>query len=167
MTDQAYKPAGYCPHCGYAIAPGVCSECGQNVAASELVSGPYWMKRRRIIKRTVFALVILSLAVGGWYVYARCNWITWVPARILLMAHDGRDGKAARELWRRYHAQATPIGLGRSLIGNGNCSSRGLLVRSPHPRMWRSVLDWTLSFVCLRLAGCGSSISRLQSTVGR
>jgi hypothetical protein len=51
MTDNAYKPAGYCPHCGYAIDPGVCPECGKNVAASELDSVPYWVTRDRKLRR--------------------------------------------------------------------------------------------------------------------
>src|SRR5512134_2069255 len=105
MEDNAYKPAGYCPHCGYAIDPGVCPECGKTVAADELDSAPYWVSRRRIIKRTVLALVILSLAVGGWYVYARCNWwIAWIPTRVLLAFQGGGKSRSTIELGKRLAA---------------------------------------------------------------
>ena len=105
MTDNAYKPAGYCPHCGYAIDPGVCPECGKNVAADELDSVPYWVRRRRKTRRTVLALVILSLAIGGWYVYSRCNWwILWVPTRVLLAFQGDVVSRSAIELDRRFMA---------------------------------------------------------------
>lgn len=134
MTDNAYKPAGYCPHCGYAIDPGVCPECGKNVAADELDSAPYWVTRRRTVKRAVIALVVLSLAVSGWYVYARCNWwIAWVPTRVLLVFQGDRNSRSAVELDRRFAVGQLSRSETASYIVNTLTRNSWLTVRSPHP----------------------------------
>jgi len=133
MSDKTYKPAGYCPHCGYAIDPGVCSECGKNVNADELDSVPYWVTRRRLVKRAVLVLILLSLAVGGWYVYARTNWIIWVPTRILLGLSWDENSRGTQEVWRRFQngglSPAECEKMFRRALGRAE-----LCVRSPHPR---------------------------------
>jgi hypothetical protein len=133
MADNSYNPAGYCPHCGYAIDPGVCPECGKNVAADELDSAPYWVTRRRIIRRSVLALVILSIAAGGWYVYSRCDWIAWVPTRLLMTARTGPGSGPTRELWRRFVVGRLSPDQVEQLLADAIDVPRGLMVRSPYP----------------------------------
>jgi len=133
MTDNAYQPAGYCPHCGYAIDPGVCPECGKAIVADELDRLPHQVTRRRMIKRTVAVLVILSLAAGGWYVYARCNWIAWVPTRALLGFQGDEDSRTSVELRRRLAAGWLSSDQVATYLENALTPRSKLIVRSPHP----------------------------------
>ncbi|NLE61878.1 MAG: zinc ribbon domain-containing protein [Planctomycetes bacterium] len=133
MPDNAYKPAGYCPHCGYAIDPGVCPECGRSVGVDELDSTPYWITRRRLAKRAALVLIVLSLVVGGWYVYARTDWIAWVPNRVLLSLQGDRDSRSAVELDRRFAAGELSRNQVTSYIVNAFTQNSGLSIRSPHP----------------------------------
>jgi hypothetical protein len=133
MTDNAYKPAGYCPHCGYAIDPGVCSECGKNVTSDEVDSAPYWVTRRRLIRRGLLALTILALAAGGWYVYARCNWIVWVPTRVLLAIQGDQGSRSTDELERRLITGRLNSNQVATFVENALAPRWKMVVRSPYP----------------------------------
>jgi len=133
MSDNTYKPAGYCPHCGYAIDPGVCPECGKTVSPAEMDKKPHQFARRRAVKRAGVAVVVLSLIVGGWYVYAYCNWLSLIPSDLLLAVHDGEYGRAAVELWGRFDKRALSSEQVDRLMAEAVKARKGLVVRSPHP----------------------------------
>jgi len=38
MSDSLHIPAGFCPHCDYAMNPGICPECGREISEKTLAS---------------------------------------------------------------------------------------------------------------------------------
>lgn len=67
MGDTAYRPAGYCPHCGYALDPGRCPECGSTVAGDELDAAPYGRRGHKLgAVGTGFAIAAV-LAPPVWF----------------------------------------------------------------------------------------------------
>jgi len=102
MTSEPYKPAGYCPHCGYAIDPGTCPECGRTSSAARLHRVPYWLKRRYTIKRIAKVAMITSLLLGGWYFCFCVQWERWLPTSALLRLQGDATNRMTRELMRRF-----------------------------------------------------------------
>lgn len=69
-SDATYKPAGYCPDCGYAIDPGVCPECGRHADADELdgtpaASKPGFARLGPIPTAILMAVAVLPLLWAG------------------------------------------------------------------------------------------------------
>ncbi len=58
--EKGYRPAGFCPHCGYQLDPGRCPECGADVVRP-LPRHPRLRRRRRIIA----TLICATLLAGG------------------------------------------------------------------------------------------------------
>lgn len=58
-----YRPAGYCPGCGYMLDPGRCPECGRDVVRP-------WRVRPRAYRRwraAVVLTVVVGIGLGGWW----------------------------------------------------------------------------------------------------
>jgi hypothetical protein len=71
MSKTTYRPAGYCPHCGYAIDPGVCSECGRTVAGDELDAAPYARRGRRLGAVGTVIILAVVLVPLAWFGFSR------------------------------------------------------------------------------------------------
>ncbi len=62
MAQPDYKPAGYCPKCGYRIDPGTCPECGRAVKRP-------WRLHPRVVRRyrrLTILIFLLGLGFAGW-----------------------------------------------------------------------------------------------------
>jgi len=88
----AYQPAGYCPHCGYQVDAGRCSECGRVVTRPLRV--PPGVLRRRLVIRVALGLALVGLLVTG-YVYRADLAVRFVPTR-LVDSLRGRDSATQR-----------------------------------------------------------------------
>jgi len=110
-TDRAGKPAGYCPHCDYAIDPGVCPECGHDVAPARLAAIPAARRLRRRVWKATKLCAAIALFLGARHVYRSGLWTLGIPTSALLWldidsihANDelvirlGRDELSAAEL---------------------------------------------------------------------
>ncbi len=101
LGDVSFKPAGYCPSCGYPVSPGVCPECGLLVTARELASEPpHLTRRRRLRVATIVALTAIAL-YGGFRLYRDVNWLRWLPSSALLWFEHADWQRADREILRR------------------------------------------------------------------
>lgn len=83
-TTPDYQPAGYCPHCGYAMDAGTCPECGREVPRAELAKVPPQVAFRRMVRWLVAVALVLGVSGGVYYVVASGVWIRWVPNSFLL-----------------------------------------------------------------------------------
>lgn len=160
MPDNAYKPAGYCPHCGYAIDPGVCPECGKNVAVGELDAVPYWITRRRMVKRAAGIAIVVGLLLGGVYLHRNPFWLPYVPTGVLLALQGGEDSHTMKELLRRLNSGALTQAQADRMLGNLLTFPDGLVVRSPHP----AGIDVQLNLPVALRAGCNGWMMSAIST---
>jgi hypothetical protein len=58
MPEQAYRPDGFCPQCGYARSTGRCPECGVDVPAGELED---MHPRRQRTQRFIIAAAVIAV----------------------------------------------------------------------------------------------------------
>lgn len=100
-----YKPAGFCPKCGYRIDPGTCPECGRAVKRP-------WRLHPRVVRRyrrLTILIFLLGLGFAGWRYgpdlaarHAPSSALVWVYESDLV----GRDW-AASVLFSRAGAEPT------------------------------------------------------------
>jgi len=64
MEVPSHQPAGFCPYCDYATDPGKCTECGREVTEGNICASPRRQRIKRVVRRTVKALLIAA-ALGG------------------------------------------------------------------------------------------------------
>ncbi len=94
------EPAGYCPHCGYRINPGRCSECGRDVSARRLRRRP--LSRRRKWHIGLGLLFLGSIGLIYAYQHAPAGFCSRLPAAVLALFPSG--SAAFDELGRRCDA---------------------------------------------------------------
>lgn len=116
------------------MAAGRCPECGQDVAAGQLLRTPAWVEQRKQIKRLVvgsLAFLLLAVAVG---VYSQADWPAWLPSNVLLFLGDSPDSRTGKELWNRFRiGKLNPTQADR-MLENWVCFPEGLKIRSPQPK---------------------------------
>lgn len=101
MPDAAYKPAGYCPRCGYALDPGECPECGTVVTAEELASRPPRISLRPYV-RPALVLGFIGLSCYCCYRYYRDgDWLPSASNDVLLKYACSNWEPADREIRKR------------------------------------------------------------------
>ena len=101
MPDATYKPAGYCPRCGYALDPGKCPECGTVVMAEQLASRPPRISLRPYV-RLVLLLGFIGLSCYCCYRYYRDgDWLPRASNDVLLKYARSNWEPADREIRKR------------------------------------------------------------------
>ncbi|MGD8452291.1 MAG: hypothetical protein PVJ57_10775 [Phycisphaerae bacterium] len=105
MSTETYKPAGYCPKCGYAMDVGQCPECGAEVTARTLARWPrgYW--RRRVIRWGVILVLLVGVSYGGYRLWRSGKWVRWLPNDVLLWGMTWESDRIDKELLRRCENQ--------------------------------------------------------------
>jgi hypothetical protein len=71
VCENTYRPAGYCPHCGYPLDPGACPECGRAVPADALDAEPYARPGRRLGALGTVILLAAALVPLAWFGLSR------------------------------------------------------------------------------------------------
>lgn len=103
MTSApAYQPAGFCPHCGYAMDAGRCPECGADVPPKRLLRAPLRSRFARHWRMTIIVALLAALAGGGHYVATHYKIIPSLPTWFLLAFQGDQPGQMTRELFRRF-----------------------------------------------------------------
>lgn len=124
------SPGGYCPACGYPVDIGIrCPECGTEVTQANVCSLPPRRRRLRWMRRGVVALVVVGLAVGGWYV----PWVRIAPTRVLLWFLGPEPGPVANELETRLTAGRLSGEQVAEMLRRGLSVQLAVEVRNPQP----------------------------------
>jgi len=143
MQNEPYKPAGYCPNCGYAIDPGTCPECGHEFTAHQLHRRPYWVENRIRIKRLLIAVGIIIVFACLWYAYSYTNWPSHLPTSWLLKLQGDGNDRSSQELLRRFNSYSLSAAESRQFFANALEVPNSLGTRSSHP----AGVPVTVSFV--------------------
>lgn len=85
-TADGYRPAGFCPCCGYRVDAGRCPECGRDVKRP-------WRVPPRTYRRWRLAIVLAALALvgGGAWWFGPGLAARYTPSSVLVWLWD-RDG---------------------------------------------------------------------------
>jgi hypothetical protein len=84
MEMSSYRPAGFCPKCGYPFDGGRCPECGSHTAPEKLLPEPPYTKLRRYLRVGLpFLLGAVIVGVLAW-VYRTGYWVRVVPSGTLI-----------------------------------------------------------------------------------
>lgn len=99
-------PAGYCPQCDYQLMqPGICPECGSQVSRDQLRRDTRRTRRRRLLKRTIVAVLALTGVVGIRTAYKVNLHYRLFPDAVLIDAYP-TDMNGSEELFRRMQNQS-------------------------------------------------------------
>ncbi len=127
MDRDTYKPSGCCPHCGHAIDPGICQECGLEVTAQTL--------RRRPLRKVAWGKAVVAvLVVTSMYIaYHQTDWIQYIPTNVLLWAQGDLNSRTVNELGRRFSRNMLTDAETSRFVDNAVWISPELVIRDPHP----------------------------------
>lgn len=128
--------------------PGKCPECGTDVDADQLHATPYWVTRRRIIRKTLLIGLPLLLALTAYYILMETNWPAQLPTGMLLALQGGSESEVAQELWNRFTAGTLTQQQADRMFRNGLEFPDGLDIRTPHPAELPLLLSLPTRFRC-------------------
>lgn len=132
MTDSAYSPAGFCPFCGHAIDPGICSECGRDVSPTALDAEKDQTRHKRR-KRNLWRLVAIILVLTVGYTTLRNIEVkSRLPVSWLLTLDRWGGNWAWGELWSRYRDGRLSPGEASEMLKQ-KVEISPVSVLSPHP----------------------------------
>ncbi len=119
MSGQRdHQPAGYCPHCGYALDPGTCPECGKFVRGYQIRAVPPNVTLRRDLWRFGGVLLLLAISIGGYRAYRDLNGWPYVPEWLLVQCQHRDWSGAMAEINRRFVADEFTADARQRLIDN-------------------------------------------------
>jgi len=76
--------------------------------------------------------LLAGLCVGAWYVYARCNWISWVPSRLLLAVNEGGVSRLEHGTLETLRCRYAICEQADRLLASSLRTPKGLIIRNPH-----------------------------------
>lgn len=133
MAATDYTPGGFCPHCGYPMDAGRCSECGQQSSAEALDSTQHRRRRKRRRRRAVLVAILVLTGLGGWYGWTHTNPVRWMPNWALLWLQRCHSDWATGVLSMRFqYDELTPQQAAR-MFEQAFAAQPALDVLSPYP----------------------------------
>lgn len=170
MSLSSYRPAGFCPKCGYPFDGGTCPECGSATAPEKLLPVPPCSRLRLFIRvGSTFLFCAIVIAALVW-LHRTAYWVRLVPSGTLIelasrdvlksgpyggywyvdeevVAAAKLPSLAVRELTRRYRvAKLSRTELGRILAESVEVGSNLGLPAWPD----EEDLEWTHLTVLLK-----------------
>jgi hypothetical protein len=133
MPAADYTPGGFCPHCGYPMDAGRCSECGQYSPAEALDSTQHRRRRKRRRRRAVLLAIVVLIGLAGWYGWTHTNPVRWMPNWALLWLQRCHSDWATGMLGMRFqYDELTPQQAAR-MFEQVFVAQPALDVLSPYP----------------------------------